>query len=64
MTALNVLERLLTLDEAITTGQLNEREANTLRFHLQDSGLGYGPHSLEKWIEIFDVLATEEESAA
>lgn len=58
-TAEDVLQRPVTLDEAIELGHLNEVEANALREHLQDTGLGYGPHSLERWIEVFDVLAAE-----
>lgn len=54
-----VLQRPVTLAEAIETGNLTEAEANVLREHLQDTGLGYGPHPMERWIDVFDALATE-----
>lgn len=54
-----ILQRPVTLEDAIAIGHLNEVEANALREHLQDTGLGYGPHSLERWIEVFDKLAAE-----
>lgn len=53
------LESHMSLAETIENGQLTEAQANYLREHLQDTGLGYGPHTLNKWIDVLDAIATE-----